>query len=125
MKSSHRLLPKKPPKNQCKEHGKDFCKDCSKDLCKDCCKDLCKDCCKDKHSKCDKDCLCKLLREFIGKTFEFQTKSGSFIKGKIECVTKDCCVAIIEPEILTPHVPKRITIIRCKDIESFSKELPT
>lgn len=110
MKCSQRLLPHmKPPKEQCKEHGKDKCNDC----------------CKDKQCKCRDDCLCNLLREFIGKTFEFQTKSGNFITGKIECITEDCCVAIIEPEILTPHVPKRITIIRCKDIESFSKELPT
>jgi hypothetical protein len=117
MDCNHKGPPKKPPKKTPKEH----CKEHGKNLCKD----HCKECCQDQHSKCDDDCLCKLLREFVGKTFEFQTKSGNFITGKIECITKDCCVAIIEPEVCTPHIPERVTIIRCKDIESFSKELAT
>jgi hypothetical protein len=116
-KGPPKKAPIKPPKEHCKDHGNNKCKDH--------CQGHCQDCCKDQHSECVEDCLCKLLREFVGKTFEFQTKSGNFITGKIECITKDCCVAIIEPEVLTPHIPERVTIIRCKDIESFSKELVT
>jgi hypothetical protein len=113
--------PKKPPIKIPKEH----CKDHGTNKCKNHCKGHCQHCCKNQRSECVEDCLCKLLKEFVGQTFEFQTKSGHCITGKIECITKNCCVAIIEPEVLSPHIPERVTIIRCKDIESFSKELAT
>lgn len=95
MKHDHQLphmMPnKKPAKGRCKEHSKDQCDDCLKEM----------------HRKCDDDCLCKFLKEFIGKTFDFRTKSGNFITGKIECITKDCCISIIESDILTSHIQKK------------------
>ncbi|MDN3017848.1 hypothetical protein PH210_16765 [Paenibacillus sp. BSR1-1] len=41
----------------------------------------------------------------------------------MEKVTKDCCVKIIEPATVSPIISERLTVIRCKDIESFSVDL--
>lgn len=84
-----------------------------------------KDKCKEKHEcDCKNDCLCKLLQKFEGQEVSIKTKSGDFIEGILKEV-KDCCVKIIEPGMLSPKVNERLTVIRCKDIESFSVELLT
>ncbi|MFD1735471.1 hypothetical protein ACFSCX_02740 [Bacillus salitolerans] len=82
--------------------------------------------CRKKHpfrTYCDKDCLCKLIAEYKGADVKVKTKSGDKIEGELEFVTKDCCVVIIEPELISPYLNKQVTIIRCKDIESFSADL--
>ncbi|MGI8386273.1 hypothetical protein [Robertmurraya sp. P23] len=84
-----------------------------------------KDKCKEKHEcDCKNDCLCKLLQKFEGQEVSIKTKSGDFIEGVLKEV-KDCCVKIIEPGMLSPKVNERLTVIRCKDIESFTVELLT
>ncbi len=84
-----------------------------------------KDKCKEKHEcDCKNDCLCKLLQKFEGKEVSIKTKSGDFIEGILKEV-KDCCVKIVEPGMLSPKVNERLTVIRCKDIESFSVEMLT
>lgn len=84
-----------------------------------------KDKCKEKHEcDCKNDCLCKLLQKFEGQEVSIKTKSGDFIEGILKEV-KDCCVKIVEPGMLSPKVNERLTVIRCKDIESFSVEMLT
>lgn len=79
------------------------------------------DCCK--KDDCKKDCLCRILKKFRFSEVTIKTKSGDIITGELQKVTKDCCVKIIEPEIVSPFISDRLTVIRCKDIESFSVEL--
>ncbi|KGP91152.1 hypothetical protein N780_17795 [Pontibacillus chungwhensis BH030062] len=76
--------------------------------------------------KCKKcDCLCNLLNKFAkNKDVILKTKSGDMIEGELLAITKDCCAVVLEPEMLTPYMEKRITAVRCEDIESFSIELP-
>jgi len=69
------------------------------------------------------DCLCRLLKKFTGEEVTIRTRSGDIITGELLQVTKDCCVKIIEPDMMTPFIGERLTVIRCKDIESFSVEL--
>ncbi|WP_042456832.1 hypothetical protein [Neobacillus dielmonensis] len=80
---------------------------------------------KDHHDCCDckKDCLCRILKKFIHEEISIRTKSGDIIEGELDDVTKDCCIKIIETGITTPFVPTRITVTRCKDVESFTIDL--
>ncbi|MDF2789083.1 MAG: hypothetical protein K0S80_2181 [Neobacillus sp.] len=78
--------------------------------------------CKGKCS-CKKDCLCRILKKFKHSEVTIRTKSGDFFTGELNCVTNDCCVKIIEPDMVSPFVTERLTVIRCKDIESFSVDL--
>ncbi|WP_043932674.1 hypothetical protein [Bacillus sp. EB01] len=79
-------------------------------------------CCNERHS-CKKDCLCQILKKFRFQEVTIKTKSGDIIEGELENVTKDCCIKIIEPGMITPFVESRLTVIRCKDVESFSLDL--
>ncbi|WP_462410923.1 hypothetical protein [Neobacillus sp. Marseille-QA0830] len=84
----------------------------------DCC------CCQEKDGfNCKKDCLCRILKNFRFNDITIKTKSGDIIMGELEEVTKDCCVKIMEPEVMTPFISERLTVIRCKDIESFTVDL--
>ena len=76
-----------------------------------------------KDSSCKKDCLCRILKNFKHSEVTIRTKSGDFFTGELIKVTNDCCVKIIEPGTLSPPVSERLTVIRCKDIESFSVDL--
>ncbi|RHW43577.1 hypothetical protein D1B31_02700 [Neobacillus notoginsengisoli] len=76
-----------------------------------------------RHSDCKHDCLCKILKKYKGFEVTIKTKSGDIIMGELEKVTKDCCVKIIEPEMMTPFISEQLTVIRYKDIESFSVDL--
>lgn len=78
----------------------------------------CQKCC-DHKDNCKSDCLCQFLDEFQCEEVTITTKTGEVISGQLKRV-KDCCVKIIQPGSMSPFVSKRITIIRCKDIESFS-----
>jgi small nuclear ribonucleoprotein (snRNP)-like protein len=75
-----------------------------------------------KHNDCHNDCLCRLLDKFRGETVTITTRSGDVIVGELVRV-EDCCVKIIEPATITPMMGERLTVIRCKDIESFSVAL--
>jgi small nuclear ribonucleoprotein (snRNP)-like protein len=81
--------------------------------------------CRSDKNLCKNDCLCRLLRNFRGQEVTIRTRSGETITGTLEAVTDDCCVEIIEPSMMTPFIGERLTVIRCKDIESFSVELLT
>ncbi|KKK39874.1 hypothetical protein WQ57_00890 [Mesobacillus campisalis] len=81
-----------------------------------------KKCCHCKDD-CKKDCLCKILKKFEGNDVTLKTKSGDMITGELQKVTKDCCVKIVEPDMITPFVNEQLTVIRCKDIEHFSIDL--
>ena len=72
---------------------------------------------------CKKDCLCRILKKFKHSEVTIRTKSGDLFTGELIRVTNDCCVKIIEPNMMTPFVNERLTVIRCKDIESFSVDL--
>lgn len=76
-----------------------------------------------KDCKCKKDCLCRILQKFKHNEVTIRTKSGDFFTGELKRVTDDCCVKIIEPDMVSPFVSERLTVIRCKDIESFSVDL--
>ncbi|MFP5113720.1 hypothetical protein ACSU64_15190 [Bacillaceae bacterium C204] len=77
-----------------------------------------------KHNcSCKSDCLCRILKKFKQNEVTIRTKSGDIIMGVLLRVTKDCCVKILEQEMVTPFVSDRLTVIRCEDIESFSVEL--
>ncbi|PFP22911.1 hypothetical protein COJ96_25050 [Bacillus sp. AFS073361] len=77
-----------------------------------------------KHNiSCKGDCLCRILKKYIQSVVTIRTKSGDILMGELQRVTKDCCVNIIEQEMVTPFVSDRLTVIRCEDIESFSVEL--
>lgn len=81
-------------------------------------------CRKDNHDcDCKKDCLCRILKKFKHSEVTIRTKTGDFFTGELIKVTKDCCVKIIEPDMVSPFVTERLTVIRCKDIESFSVDL--
>ena len=77
---------------------------------------------KKKDKCCCTDCFCKHLKEFKHDEVTLRTKAGDIITGELKRV-KDCCVKIIEPEMMTPFMSNRLTVIRCKDIESFSVDL--
>lgn len=78
----------------------------------------------DKHkSSCRNDCLCHILKKYKFSEITIHTKASDIITGKLFMVTKDCCVQIIEPEMMSPFMGKKLTVIRCKDIESFSIDL--
>ena len=81
--------------------------------------------CRPEKRNCKNDCLCRLLKNFRGQDVTIRTRSGEIIMGTLEEVTKDCCVEIIEPGMITPFMNERLVVIRCKDIESFSVELLT
>ena len=72
---------------------------------------------------CKKDCLCRILKKFKHSEVTIRTKAGDFFTGELKCVSSDCCVKIIEPDMVSPFVTERLTVIRCKDIESFSVDL--
>ncbi len=74
--------------------------------------------CKDEKN-CKHDCLCQFLKKIHHENVTITTKTGQFIMGQLQGV-KGCCVKIIESGSKSPFIPERITIIRCKDIESFS-----
>ncbi|MBV7504075.1 hypothetical protein KW850_02190 [Bacillus sp. sid0103] len=76
-----------------------------------------------KNCSCKKDCLCRILKKFKHSEVTIRTKSGDFFTGELQRVTSDCCVKIIEPVMVSPFVNERLTVIRCKDIESFSVDL--
>jgi small nuclear ribonucleoprotein (snRNP)-like protein len=77
-----------------------------------------------KHNcSCKGDCLCQNLKRFINQEVTIRTKSEDVITGELQRVTKDCCVQILEQNIVSPFVNDRLIIIRCEDIESFSIEL--
>jgi small nuclear ribonucleoprotein (snRNP)-like protein len=77
-----------------------------------------------KHNcSCKSDCLCQNLKRFINQEVTIRTKSEDVITGELQRVTKDCCVQILEQNIVSPFVNDRLIIIRCEDIESFSIEL--
>ncbi|MBM6618237.1 hypothetical protein [Bacillus suaedaesalsae] len=78
-----------------------------------------------KFQSCHHDCLCKLLKEFEGEEVTIRTKSEDVIEGELITVTMNCCVKIVEPELYSPYIGERLTIIRCKDIEHFSVSLLT
>ncbi|WP_160726193.1 hypothetical protein [Bacillus sp. USDA818B3_A] len=77
-----------------------------------------------KNSNCcsNNDCLCDLLKDFKGNEVTVRTKSGDMITGTLQKVKKGC-VKILEPAMMTPFVNARLTVVRCKDIESFSVDL--
>lgn len=79
--------------------------------------------CRKETNSCRKDCLCRLLRQHTGEEVSIRTLSGDIIAGQLQRVTDDCCVQIIEPNMMTPFIGERLTVIRCMDIESFSVEL--
>ncbi|MEH7076599.1 hypothetical protein [Neobacillus drentensis] len=76
-----------------------------------------------KKCSCKKDCLCRILKKFKHSEVTIRTKSGDFFTGELIKVTSDCCVKIIEPVTMSPLLSERLTVIRCKDIESFSVDL--
>lgn len=72
---------------------------------------------------CKKDCLCKLLESYEGQDISIRTKSGDIIEGELENV--NCCaVQILEEDLISPFLERRITVVRCEAIESFSVILP-
>lgn len=79
--------------------------------------------CQKKNCSCKKDCLCRSLKKFKHSEVTIRTKSGDFFTGELKRVTSDCCVKIIEPDMVSPFLSERLTVIRCKHIESFSVDL--
>lgn len=134
MKKHHHPHPPHPKKSSSEESSCCESSSCESSSCESsscesssCESSSCHDChdCHKCHCKDDKDCgcLCRFLEKFSGSDVIITTKTGNTIIGKLEDVTKDCCVKIIEPEVRSPFIPKRLTVISCKSIESFSVEL--
>jgi len=70
------------------------------------------------------DELCRALNQFRGEFVSIHTQSGDVIEGELQEVTFDCLVKVIESVLVSPFEERRLTVIRCRDIESFSVNLP-
>ncbi|MCA0970444.1 hypothetical protein LCM20_07590 [Halobacillus litoralis] len=66
-------------------------------------------------------CICRILQKFaVGKEVMVRTNSGDAFEGEVVCVTKDGCLVLLEPEVMTPYIEKRVVFVRCDAIESVS-----